>query len=185
MNFYTGYSIAKYGKCMDTKISYAGMFRRAFASVIDCVLWVIIAFIILFFLYSLHHSSTSYNDADNTYKIVIRMTVFMVILPIYIIFNMLMTIRFGGTPGKLLCGIYIKDSNTFKNVTLKQAIRRYFFKDGMWTICNLLSYPLPGYVSGCFFIVLTSVLMFTIFDQHKQTFYDKIAKTVVVYYKPS
>ncbi|MDR0772732.1 MAG: hypothetical protein LBE46_00095 [Wolbachia pipientis] len=82
-------------------------------------------------------------------------------------------------------GIYIKDANTFTNVTLKQAIRRYFFKDGIMIICNLLSYPLPDYISGCFFIVLTSVLMFAIFDQHKQTFYDKIAKTVVIDYKPS
>lgn len=101
MNFYSGYSIAKYGKCMDTKISYAGMFRRAFAYVIDIVLWVIIAFIIIFFLYFLHHSSTSYNDADDTYKTVIHMIVFIVILPIYIIFSILMTTRLGGTPGKL------------------------------------------------------------------------------------
>ncbi|MGL9757693.1 MAG: RDD family protein [Wolbachia sp.] len=96
------------------------------------------ASVIVFFLYFLHHSSSSYNDADDTYKTVIQMIVFIVILPIYTIFNMLMTIRFGGTSGKLLCGIYIKDANTFTNVTLKQAIRRYFFKDGIMIICNLL-----------------------------------------------
>jgi len=183
--FYTSYVTVEHGQSMDTKVSYAGMFRRAFAYVIDIVLWVIIAFIIIFFLYFLHHSSTSYNDADDTYKTVIHMIVFIVILPIYTIFNILMTTRLGGTPGKLLCGIYIKDANTFTNVTLKQATIRYFFKDGIWTICNFLYDPLPGYVSGCLFIVQVSVLMFAIFDQRKQTFYDKIAKTVVIDYKPS
>ncbi|XCA33613.1 MAG: RDD family protein [Wolbachia endosymbiont of Polyergus mexicanus] len=166
---------------MDTKVSYAGMFRRAFACGTDFVLWVTMASAIVFFL---NHSS-SYNDADDTYKTVIHMIVFIVILPIYTIFNILMTTRLGGTPGKLLCGIYIKDANTFTNVTLKQATIRYFFKDGIWTICNFLYDPLPGYVSGCLFIVQVSVLMFAIFDQRKQTFYDKIAKTVVIDYKPS
>lgn len=165
MYFYTSYVTVEHGQSMDTKVSYAGMFRRAFAYGIDFVLWVTMASVIVFFLYFLHHSSSSYNDADDTYKTVIHMIVFIVILPIYTIFNMLMTIRFGGTPGKLLCGIYIKDANTFTNVTLKQAIRRYFFKDGIMIICNLLSYPLPDYVSGCFFIVLISVLMFAIFDR--------------------
>ncbi|QOD38781.1 RDD family protein [Candidatus Wolbachia massiliensis] len=169
---------------MDTKISYAGVLRRALAYIIDIALWITIAFVTLFFLYFLHYSSTSYNDADDTYRTVIPMVILTVILPVYIMFNILMTTKLGGTPGKLLCGIYIKDASTFTNVTLKQAIIRYFFKDGIWTVCNFLSDPLPGYVSGCLFIVLVSVLMFAILDQRKQTFYDKIAKTVVIDYKP-
>ncbi|MCM1001687.1 RDD family protein [Wolbachia pipientis] len=170
---------------MDTEISYAGILRRVLACTIDIVLWMIIALTTAFFLYFLHHSSASYNDADDTYRTVIPMVILMVILPVYIMFNILMTTRLGGTPGKLLCGIYIKDASTFTNVTLKQATIRYLFKDGIWTICNFLSNPLPDYVSGCLFIVLISVSMFAILDQRKQTFYDKIAKTVVIDYKPS
>lgn len=170
---------------MDIKVNYAGILRRALAYVIDVVLWVTITFVITFFLYFLHHSSTSYNDVDDTYKTVIRMIIFTAILPVYIMFNILMTTRLGSTPGKLLCGIYIKDANIFTNVTLMQATIRYFFKDGIWTIYNFLSDPFPDYVSAYLLIVLILVLMFAIFDQRKQTFYDKIAKTVVIDHKPS
>ncbi|MDR2548336.1 MAG: RDD family protein, partial [Rickettsiales bacterium] len=99
--------------------------RRALASVIDGVLWVTIVLVTSFFLYLLHHSSTSYNDTDDTYKAVIRTTITTVIVPVCMMFNMLMTTRLGGTPGKLLCGIYIKDANTFTNITQVQALTRY------------------------------------------------------------
>ncbi len=107
------------------------------------------------------------------------------LLIMYIVFNTLTITKYGCTPGRLLCGIHIKDANTFKNVTLTQATIRYIFREGIWMIYSFMFNPLPGYVSGYFFIVLTSVLMFAIFDQHKQTFYDKIANTVVIDYKPS
>lgn len=93
--------------------------------------------------------------------------------------------KYGGTPGRLLCSIRIKDANTFTNVTLMQATIRYIFRKGIWVIYGFLSDPLPGYVSGCLFIVLISILIFAIFDQRKQTFYNKIAKIVVIDYKPS
>jgi uncharacterized RDD family membrane protein YckC len=95
-----------------------------------------------------------------------------------------MITKLGGTPGKLLCGIRIKDANTFKNVTLVQATIRCVLQEGISTLYNFLTYLLPDYVSVCLFIILILVLMFAIFDQRKQTFYDKIAKTVVIDYKP-
>ncbi|MFP3035523.1 MAG: RDD family protein [Wolbachia sp.] len=114
------------------------------------------------------------------------MIIFMTTLLItYVIFNILMITKYGGTPGRLLCSILIKDANTFTNVILMQATIRYIFREGIWLAYNLLSDPLPGYVSGCLLIVLISALVFAIFDQRKQTFYDKIAKTVVIDYKPS
>ncbi|MCA4774168.1 RDD family protein [Wolbachia endosymbiont of Mansonella perstans] len=91
---------------MDTEISYAGILRRVLASVIDGVLWVTIVLVTSFFLYLLHHSSTPYSDTGDTYKTAIRMTITKVIVPVCMMFNMLMTTRLGGTPGKLLCGIY-------------------------------------------------------------------------------
>ncbi|MCA4775017.1 RDD family protein [Wolbachia endosymbiont of Mansonella ozzardi] len=93
---------------MNTEISYAGILRRVLASVIDGVLWVTIVLVISFFLYLLHHSSTPYNDTGDTYKAAVRMTIAKVIVPVCMMFNMLMTTRLGDTPGKLLCGIYIK-----------------------------------------------------------------------------
>ncbi|MDR3132253.1 MAG: RDD family protein [Rickettsiales bacterium] len=169
---------------MDTEISYAGILRRVLASVIDCILWITIAFVSAF---CLTLSSIPHNgDVSDIYITSTHMIIFMTTLLItYIVFNILMITKYGGTPGRLLCSIRIKDANTFTNVTLMQATIRYIFREGIWLTYNLLSDPLPGYVSGCLLIVLISALMFAIFDQRKQTFYDKIAKTVVIDYKPS
>lgn len=159
---------------MDTKVSYAGILRRVSACAIDGVLWMIIAVVSLLFL---NHDV----DDISTHRIILMAT----LLITYIVFNILTITKYGCTPGRLLCGVRIKDANTFKNVTLMQATIRYIFREGIWVIYNFLSYLLPGYVSGCLFIILTLVLMFAIFDQRKQTFYDKVANTVVIDYKPS
>ncbi|MDR2548335.1 MAG: RDD family protein [Rickettsiales bacterium] len=108
----------------------------------------------------------------------------IIILVPFTVLQILMITKLGGTPGKLLCGIRIKDANTFKNVTLVQATIRCVLQEGISTLYNFLTYLLPDYVSVCLFIILILVLMFAIFDQRKQTFYDKIAKTVVIDYKP-
>ncbi|MEY2393009.1 RDD family protein [Wolbachia endosymbiont of Tettigetta isshikii] len=88
----------------------------------------------------------------------------------------LMITKLGRTPGKLLFGIYIKDSNTLKNIAFMQVVIRS-------TLKALLFVPL--YISDWFYILPILVLIFAIFDQHDQTFYDKIVKTVVIDYKPS
>ncbi len=50
MCFYTTYSTTKHGKRMDTEISYAGIFRRVSACVIDGIFWITIVLISLILL---------------------------------------------------------------------------------------------------------------------------------------
>ncbi len=94
---------------------------------------------------------------------------------VYIALEVLMITRLGWTPGKLLLGIYIKDANTLKNAALMQIVMRS-------TLKALLFVPL--YISEWFLILPILILIPAIFDQHKQTFYDKIANTVMIDYKP-
>ncbi|WP_369408592.1 RDD family protein [Wolbachia endosymbiont of Atemnus politus] len=86
---------------------------------------------------------------------------------IYIILEVLMITKLGWTPGRLLCGIYIKDANTLKNVALTQVVIRSTLK-GLFRI--------PSCISEWFLILPILVLIFAIVDQRKQTLYDKIAK---------
>jgi len=98
---------------------------------------------------------------------------------IYLAFSIFMMMKYGGTPGKLLCGIYVKDANTLKNVTPVQATIRCVLSGVLW--CILSSPQTFSWVS----ILPILVILFAVFDQHKQTVYDKTAKTVVIDCKPS
>lgn len=163
---------------MNTKISYAGILRRALAYVVDSVLWTVVAFILVF---SLFHSLSSLDNIEEFYytittRIMILATVFLIT---YLVFSIFMITKYGGTPGKLLCGIYIKNANTLKNVTPVQATIRCVLSGVLW--CMLSSPQAFGWVS----ILPILVILFAAFDQRKQTVYDKIAKTVVIDYKPS
>ncbi|MCM1002640.1 RDD family protein [Wolbachia pipientis] len=162
---------------MDTGISYAGILRRALAYVIDSVLWTIIALILVFSLFQLPSSLDNIEEFYHTIttRIMILAEVFLII---YLAFNVFMIMKYGGTPGKLLCSIYVKDANTLKNVTTAQATIRCVLSGVLW--CMLSSPKAFGLVS----ILPILVILFAIFDQRKQTIYDKIAKTVVIDYKP-
>jgi len=163
---------------MDTKISYAGILRRALACVVDSVLWTIIALILVF---SLFQPPSSLDNIEGFYhtittRIMILATVFLII---YLAFSIFMIMKYGGTPGKLLCGTYVKDANTLKNVTTVQATIRCVLSGVLW--CMLSSPQVFGLVS----ILPILVILFAVFNQRKQTVYDKIAKTVVIDYKSS
>lgn len=105
--------------------------------------------------------------------------------------------RFSGTPGQLLCGIHIKDANTLENITLVQATVRYvlFEAFNVFIPCYILSLEefcnqhnsekWSGALLTLTFVVIILIFIFAILDKRKQLFYDKIAKTVAIYYKSS
>lgn len=95
---------------------------------------------------------------------------------VYIALEVLMITKLGWTPGKLLLDIYIKDANTLQNAALMQVVTRS-------TLKALLFVPVY-YISEWFLILPILILVPSIFDQRKQLFYDKIAKTVVMDHKP-
>lgn len=169
---------------MDTeanvKVNYVGFTRRTVAAILDQIIFFLP--LLIFALISL--GKDGFRQAlkqPETETLVEAFLGIVIILVPFIVLQILMITRLGGTPGKLLCGIYIKDANTFKNVTLMQATIRCIFQAGIVMLPDFL----PDDVFACLFIILILVLMFAIFDQRKQTFYDKIAKTVVIDYKPS
>lgn len=170
MNFYTSYVKIEHGQSMDTKVSYAGILRRVSACAIDGVLWMIIALVSLLFL------NYDVNDIS-THRIILMAT----LLITYIVFNILTITKYGCTPGRLLCGVRIKDANTFKSVTLMQATIRCISEAAL----SFVFLFLIDYVSQWFAILPILVFIFAIFDQRKQFLHDKIAKTVVIDYKPS
>ncbi|WP_250126915.1 RDD family protein [Wolbachia endosymbiont of Ostrinia furnacalis] len=95
---------------------------------------------------------------------------------VYIALEVLMIIRLGWTPGKLLFGIYIKDANTLKNIAFMQVVIRSTFKTFLFVFLDTYEWFLIS-------PVLVLMLIPIIFDQRKQLFYDKIAKTVVMDYR--
>ncbi|HFE31777.1 MAG TPA: RDD family protein, partial [Gammaproteobacteria bacterium] len=71
-------------------------------------------------------------------------------------------LKFLGTPGKLLLNCQVVDAQSFKPLSIKQAVLRYFAY-----IVSLLPLGL-----GFFWIA---------WDKRKQGFHDKIANSVVLY----
>ncbi len=95
---------------------------------------------------------------------------------VYIALEVLMIIRLGWTPGKLLFGIYIKDATTLKNIAFMQVVIRSTFKTFLFVFFDTYEWFL-------ILPILILILVPVIFDQRKQFFYDKIAKTVVMDYR--
>jgi uncharacterized RDD family membrane protein YckC len=169
---------------MDTKISYARFTRRILAEVLDFLMFSP-HLICGVFICILLDDKDFFQEAEQLATKIPFVVYIATTTLVLTVFKILMVTKLGGTPGKLLCGMYIKDASTLKNVTLIQAAIRCISKGGLWIIFRFLLYSQHyDYAYLCLLIVLILVL-FAIFDQRKQTVYDKIAKTVVIDYKPS
>ncbi len=155
--------------------NYAGITKRVAAYVVDAIIFLAFYLFILFILSDKPFAEFFHYIFSDTGTISTSIQEEVLGTLLFIALETLMIIKFGWTPGKLLFGIYIKDANTLKNGALMQVLIRSTFK-------ALLFVPL--YISDWFYILPILVLIFVIFDRHKQTFYDKIAKTVVIDYKP-
>lgn len=154
--------------------NYAGINKRVIAFIVDQIIFPV------FFLFILSISSGetftelvnvvfSYTDTD----FLVQEGVLGILL--LIVLETLMIAKLGWTPGKLLCGIYIKDANTLENIALMQVVIRSTLK------MLLLA---PFCISEWFLMLPVLVLIFAVFDKRKQFFHDKIAKTVVIDYRP-
>lgn len=160
---------------MDTKVNYAGITRRVVAYIVDAVISLLLyALFYLLILFILSGESLPdffsgvFSGTDSVFMSVQCQALETLL---FVVLETLMITKFGWTPGKLLCGIRVKDANTLENVSLMQAVIRS-------TLKALLL--VPGYISEWFLILPILALIPAIFDQRKQFFYDKIAKTVVM-----
>ncbi|WP_265024260.1 RDD family protein [Wolbachia endosymbiont (group A) of Epagoge grotiana] len=178
---------------INVKVNYVGFTRRIVAEILDLIIFsphFIFGFIYGVFIVSLQDQDQD-KDKDSFQELAqlateIPFIVSTVVATLVLtISKILMVTKLGGTPGKLLCGMHIKDANTFTNVTLMQATIRCISKGSIWIIFRfLLHLHYHGYTFLYLLIVLI-LFLFAVFDQRKQTFYDKIAKTVVIDYKSS
>ncbi len=158
------------------KINYVGFTRRTVAEVLDYIIFFFPLFI-LYIAVSGNHEVNNFHDEIK--QLTSPYTIFTSML--YTVLEILMITRLGGTPGQLLCGMYVKDANTFKSVTLMQATIRCISEAAL----SFVFLFLIDYVSQWFAILPILVFIFAIFDQRKQFLHDKIAKTVVIDYKSS
>lgn len=163
---------------MDVKVKYAKITKRVVAYVVDQIVFEALhLFLFILFVLSCKLLADFFSDIfsdTNTVFISVQLRVLEMLL--FIALETLMITKLGWTPGKLLCGIYIKDANTLENVALIQAVIRSALKMFLW---------LPSYYISIWFLVLPmSILITAVFDRHSQFLYDKIVKTVVVDYKP-
>ncbi|MEC4734692.1 MAG: RDD family protein [Wolbachia endosymbiont of Halictus tumulorum] len=172
---------------INVKVNYVGFTRRIVAEILDLIIFsphFIFGFIYGVFIVSLQDKDSFQELAQLATEIPFIVSTVVATL-VLTISKILMVTKLGGTPGKLLCGMHIKDANTFTNVTLMQATIRCISKGSIWIIFRfLLHLHYHGYTFLYLLIVLI-LFLFAVFDQRKQTFYDKIAKTVVIDYKSS
>lgn len=139
---------------------YAGFWRRAFASLIDTVLFLIIAAFIHYLFFS-DSTTAVVITTDNTFNLQAATSINWTEQLIIVGITLFMWMKFLGTPGKLILGCHIVDAKTRQAMNPGQAVVRYL-----------------GY-----FVSLISLFIGFIWvgiDKRKQGFHDKIAGTVVI-----
>lgn len=167
---------------INVKVNYVGFARRIVAEVLDFLIFSPDFIYVVFMLLSDEDFVQEIEQLVTTISLVAYIAISTLVLTA---FKILMITKLSGTPGKLLCGMHIKNANTFTNATLMQATIRCISKGSIWIIFRfLLHLHYHGYTFLYLLIVLI-LFLFAVFDQRKQTFYDKIAKTVVIDYKSS
>jgi len=133
---------------------YAGFWRRVLATVIDTLLFALIAGFVRYFFYDEAVMVSGFEfplvSFANWFEqgVIILITVFM-------------WVKFLGTPGKLILGCRVIDARSGRAINSGQAVLRYF--------AYLVS-----------FLPLALGIFWIAWDKRKQGFHDKIAGTVVV-----
>ncbi|WP_264377222.1 RDD family protein [Wolbachia endosymbiont (group B) of Ochlodes sylvanus] len=173
---------------MDVKVNYAEITKHIAAYLVDQTIFLVccsfffllISFILPeesltnFFNYVFSDTNTDTGLISERHEILGNLGILLESL-VYVTLEVLMLTKLGWTPGKLLLGIYIKDTNTLKTATLMQVVIRSTIKALLFVLL---------YVSEWFLILPILVLIFAAFDKRKQFFHDKTANTVVIDYKP-
>lgn len=107
---------------MDTeanvKVNYAEINKRVVAYVVDQILFLLFYLFILFISSDKLLTELFYSFLDTT-SVSVQVEVLETLL--FVVLETVMITRLGWTPGKLLCGIYIKDASTSKSIALIQA----------------------------------------------------------------
>lgn len=140
----------------DAIYTYAGFWIRFAAQLVDGVIILLVTMPMLYLVYGEDYFAPT---ESREMFLGVWDFVFSWVLPT--VFVLGFWIKQGATPGKMLFGLKVLDEKTGNFLTLGQALLRY----------------VSQFLSG---IVLFLGYIWAGFDKKKQSWHDKIAKTVVV-----
>ena len=138
---------------MDNDFKYVGFWKRTVAVLVDTFLIILVTLPILIWVYGIEYLNNEHMEKGSLDFIInyVFPTIAVILLWKY----------YQATPGKMIFKATIVDAKTGGKPTLKQWIIRY-----LGYFVSLLPFGL-----GYFWVA---------FDKKKQSFHDKLAKTVVI-----
>jgi uncharacterized RDD family membrane protein YckC len=138
---------------MDNDLTYVGFWKRTVAVLVDAFLIIIVTLPILIWAYGFEYLNNEHMEKGSLDFIInyVFPTIAVILLWKY----------YQATPGKMIFKATIVDAKTGGKPTLKQWIIRY-----LGYFVSLLPFGL-----GYFWVA---------FDKKKQSFHDKLAKTLVI-----
>jgi len=138
---------------MDNDLKYVGFWKRTVAVLVDTFLIILVTLPILIWVYGIEYLNNEHMEKGSLDFIInyIFPTIAVILLWKY----------YQATPGKMIFKATIVDAKTGGKPTLKQWIIRY-----LGYFVSLLPFGL-----GYFWVA---------FDKKKQSFHDKLAKTLVI-----
>jgi uncharacterized RDD family membrane protein YckC len=138
---------------MDNDLKYVGFWKRTVAVLIDTFLIILVTLPILIWVYGIEYLNNEHMEKGSFDFIInyVFPTIAVILLWKY----------YQATPGKMIFKATIVDAKTGGKPTLKQWIIRY-----LGYFVSLLPFGL-----GYFWVA---------FDKKKQSFHDKLAKTLVI-----
>jgi len=142
-------------------VHYAGFWRRVLASLIDSLLFALVAGFIHFIFFGGQTVQVLPVDGSSALNFQFVSTTNLAEQILIIIATVFMWIKFLGTPGKIILGCHVLDEKTRQAMSVGQAVLRY--------VSYFVSILPMGL--GIFWIA---------WDRKKQGFHDKIAGTVVI-----
>lgn len=133
---------------------YAGFWVRVGASLIDVVIFMIIALPVTIMIYG--YDSVLFNDVIflGYWDVVINWIIPAAATVLFWIYK-------SATPGKMIFSLKVVDAQTGGNLTIKQSIGRYF-----------------AYIPAMVIFMLG--IFWVMWDKKKQGWHDKLAQTVVI-----
>ena len=145
---------------MNPSVKYAGFWRRTAASLLDTVIFSIVLALLFTLLHGREYLDWYMNPGRDPLTPYSHATVLLEQL-LMLVATLYLWVRYLGTPGKLLLSCHVVDAETFKPLRPGQAVGRYV---------------------GYFLSILTFGLGFlwVAWDERKQGFHDKLARTVVI-----
>ncbi|WP_410543352.1 RDD family protein [Wolbachia endosymbiont of Mansonella ozzardi] len=92
---------------MEKKVSYSTMTRRILAFIVDCILLILIPFVLVAVGFSLTHAIKGVIGA-----IIVITTIVFLMIPC--VFHIFVLVKFGCTLGHLLFSIHVRNKDTLK-----------------------------------------------------------------------